>query len=185
MTVVNFDRDLKYTGADLDNLGLGDTPQFGTAAVPYVHTDGVLKRPGGYVNYNVTTSVDFTNDATLSVGLLLPQAQRNDVFRVRGSMNASDAIGGQVIVGYAPLAFESVNLNNWATIAHCPRGVPEFDITLALDGVTMSGEMSTHIVVIACMWTEGTGSAPAFRPQMHLSVQDLRVAPPEYEAARR
>lgn len=184
MSAVNFDRDLTYSGAIKDNLGLGTTPTAGTFATPLVHNSGVVQRVGGYVNWYTDVPVSIAQDETISLGVMLRTARENSVFRLRGSANHNPSSSCLIIAGYTNTPSGQVPLTKFAPVMHVVTATP-IDLVVALDGVAMNGDEPDHTVVFALMYANGSGEAGQFRPQVSFSVQDLRVAPPEYEAARR
>lgn len=190
MTARNFDRDLMYTGAIGDNLGLGTTPALGTLSAPVVNTNGVVQRTGGYVNYRQENE-SLNALESLSLGIMFRTVEMNSVFRVRGFARSFSDLPGTaghapvaIIAGYNSAPGASMALTDYAMLATVEEQSTTFDLTLAFDGFAMAADDDDHTFVIAVMFWANSGTAN-LRPHMHLSVQDLRVAPPEYEAARR
>lgn len=182
MTVINFDRDLKYSHVIGDNLGIGASPAKGTLAVPVMHTNGAVTQKGGYVNYVAKAGMSLENDECLTVGVMLKTAKANDVFRVRGcARGIGNGAVVYVIAAMTNTPSAAVTLSDWSLIGTSG----DIDHTIALDGAAMNEAIPNHTVLLGVMIHNSSGQAANLFPQIHLSVQDLRVAPPEYEAARR
>lgn len=176
---VNFDRDLVYSGVTKDSIFLGSTPVLGSAGQLEVHTSGIIHTSFSYINYYDPASADLANSQTLSIGVQFsPLTAQNGVFHLQGSFGSSlDNTFAFPFVAVTAAPGAQVTLTEFASVGHIDDG--NFDVTVAI-----TDDMAGNTVVCG-LAASANGAAATWRPRMHLSVQNIRVAPPEYDAARR
>lgn len=184
-SIINFDRDLQYMSPGLDlppNVTAAGSPlDVATIGFQVVNSMSVHRSLGAVV------SIPADNYACAGVCVRNPGTTSKRVYRARGYVSASDGQFVALSVGYTsdPIGLSmKVSLQQYVTAG---SDFLRFDETIAVDApdtLTPPRPETDNLLIFIVVHNDT--AAQIDKPVRYcLSVQDLGVAPPEYEAARR
>jgi hypothetical protein len=178
-SIVNFDRDLQYVGAnDIDrtftefSIGTAD-PVVPVGAQPMSQFTSI--KNGDF------SPLSISGDSYVCRGVSLQSLENRQVVRLRGTCVAPEGTRVQLLLGWSETFGGSVVSS--APIETGIAGI-NFDETISAEGVTTDvTDPNWHVLWLAIINEDSQPAVGLVNFQM--SVQDISVAPPEYEAARR
>ena len=183
-SVNNFDRDLQFAFSSAQLVpeigGPGNQP---IATVGNVMTSFQVIQRYGEGDFG---PIPASQGAAAGVIVQPPATESlRRVYRVKGAMIAEEEdVFCLVMMGYTDTVDTVITISQKCLLA-AGRGVLNIDVTTCIEGSYIQ-EPGTNYnpVIFARFFTAGADHATGFL-NYALSVQDLGIAPPEYEAARR
>lgn len=184
-SVVNFDRDLQYLspGEELNPLVTagGNPLNVATPGFQVKNSMSVHRAVGAAL------AIPDNNYACAGVVMSNPGTTSKRVYRARGFVAASDGQFVALAVGYSGDPISASMTSSAQQYVTVGVDTLRFDETIAVDAPdTLNPALpATDNLLIYIVVFNGTPGQVDKSVLYSLSVQDLAVAPPEYDAARR
>lgn len=185
-SIINLDRDLQYMSP-----GTATPVAVGPSGSPIqIATRGFQVESTHSVHNHLDTpvSIPVNNYACAGVCTINRNVTSKRVFRARGTIAASTDSIVALCIGYSsdPIG-TTMSSNAHQYVVSSVDGYLNFDETIAVDppDVANPPRPETDNILIFVMTYNGTQAQTDHSVLYSLSVQDMAVAPPEYESARR